>query len=529
MGGISRRSFLRTGAAIGAGAFGRAPAGAASGRGARLADRRASGKPRNVLLLMSDQHTPSAFGFKGDRVARTPNLDAFARDSVDFDSAYCTYPLCLPSRASLLTGLYPHHHGADNNQTPWPYEHETLAHTFHAAGYMTSLIGKMHFDDGQTHGFDYHLDFNEWFQYLGPKTRIWADELGAPNDGSGQPQIPALWDKHDPWAGVRVNDARQGYIAVGHRSRLAEEDHFERFVARESLRFLETHGRKRPFLLISSFLKPHPPFMPAARFANMYNPADMRLPRTWGKVDPATVPRVIREAIEWPRATPELHDPFQARVRIAMYYAQLAQMDDCAGRILRALRDLGLEDDTIVVYTADHGEMLGRHGLWNKYVFYEPSVGVPLLWRVPGVTRGHARCRTPVSLVQMVATLSELCGVPVPADLDGASFASSLHNPGETLDTSVFAEYGIRGPHARYMLRRGDYKYCFYPGDLPELYDLRSDPQEMKNLAVRPEFKGRMDEMRDRLFEWYRPPQAGRSWAAGSALAVQGRNAHVQH
>lgn len=500
---ITRRDFVKTGAAVTAGALG-----PVSSFATEPPNTPRAGKPKNVLILMSDQHTPSAFGFKGDSVARTPNLDQLAGTSVSFDQAYCTFPLCLPSRASFLTGLYPQHHGALTNQSAWPYEHKTLAHSFHDAGYMTSLIGKMHFIDGQTHGFDYHLDFNDWFQYLGPKTKIWADELGQANDGSGLPQIPSIWGKQDPWDGLREDDGREGYIAVGRRSRLAEEDHFDNFVARESVRFLEQHGTKRPFVLISSFLKPHPPFFPAARFSNMFSPAQMKLPDTWGKVDLSTVPRHIARAIEWPMATPELRHEEQARIRIAMYYAQLAQMDDCVGRILRALRDLNLEDDTLVLYTSDHGEMLGRHGLWNKYVFYEPSVGVPLLCRVPGLTHRAARCQTPVSLVQGLATLADLCGVPIPSGLDGPSFASNVADPQRSFDTSVFAAYDVGEKSAGYMVRHGNYKFCYYPNDAAELYDLHSDPEEMRNLAARPDFKDRVDDLKRRLFAWYQPPQS---------------------
>lgn len=497
MGKVTRREFLEIGATGAAASMIDRPQRRASARGRQ--------KP-NVLLIMSDQHAPFALGANNDSVAHTPNLDALARSAVRFSSAYCTNPVCLPSRASLLTGLFPHHHGAYDNGTPWPYEHKTLAHYFHDAGYMTSLIGKMHFDDGQTHGFDYRLDFNDWFQFLGPKTKIWADELGFPNNGAGQPQIPELGDKHDPWAGTRAKDGRKGSVAVGRVSQLAEEDHFESFVARESIRFLKTYGQKYPFLLISSFLKPHDPFMPAARFAAMYDPARMKLPETCGQVDLSNVPRIIRQAIEWDRPTPELSNPEAAKIRIAMYYAQLAQTDDCVGQVLGALGELGLEDNTIVFYTADHGEMLGHHGMWNKFVFYEPSVGVPLICRVPGVTPQNVPSKTPVSLVQVMATLAELCGVPVPSSLDGTSFAPSLHHPRQTLDTTVFAEYATRSPHARFMIRQGNYKYCYYVNDMPEMYDLASDPQEMKNLALLPEYKSNAEQMQHRLFEWYRPP-----------------------
>ena len=443
-------------------------------------------KPKNVLLIMSDQHRPHALGIDGNPFARTPNLDALARGGVRFDSAYCSNPVCVPSRASLLTGLYTHHHGAYNNTTPWPFEHKTIAHHFSRAGYMSALIGKMHFVDAQTHGFDYHLDFNDWFQFLGPRVKLYADELGHPNSGSGLPQIDDLWrDEGDPWKGAREKDAREGPVHVGRVSKIPEGDQFDSFVARESIRFLKNHGR-RPFFLISSFLKPHDPFMPSERFAAMFRPEDMKLPDTWGKVNLASVPREIRDSIEHNRPTPELRDEAQAKLRIALYYANLAQMDDNAGRVLDTLRELNLEDDTIVLYTSDHGEMLGEHGLWQKFVFYEPSAGVPLIFRLPGLSVRNARCKTPVSLVDVLPTLCELCRLPRPTGLDGESLEGDLREPARLRDTTIYSEYNLRTPRAKYMIRRGDFKYNFFQNDVAELYNLRQDPDEMRNLAGLP-------------------------------------------
>lgn len=476
---------------------------------ALAASRRLTGqtRPKNVLLLMSDEHKPGALGIDGDPVARTPNLDALARAGMRFDHAYCSDPVCVPSRASLLTGLYTHHHHAYNNARPLPFEVKTMGHYFHNAGYMTALIGKMHFVDAQTHGFDYHLDFNDWFQYLGPKTKLYADELGRPNSGSGLPQIDDLWrDYGDPWKGARTLDDRKGAVAVGRVSKMEEKDHFESFVARESIRFLKEHGRQQPFFLISSFLKPHDPFMPAARFASMFRAEDMKLPKTWKKADFSRLPEEIRKSIALDRPTPELSDPAVAKQRIALYYANLAQMDDALGRVVGALRDLGLDQDTIVLYTSDHGEMLGEHGLWYKFVFYESSVGVPLLFHVPGMTTPGARCENLVSLVDVLPTLADLCGVSVPK-LDGGSLTGSLREPKRNTDATVFSEYNLTTPRAKYMVRHGDYKYIFYTRDVDELFDLRTDPDELVNLAGHPDHKDKAAEMRQRLFAWYRPPE----------------------
>jgi choline-sulfatase len=466
------------------------------------------GRPKNVLVLMSDQHSHRALGIEGDPYAKTPHLDQFAATGVRFDSAYCTNPVCVPSRASILTGLYTHHHRTLNNRTPWPFEVKTMAHSFSRAGYISALIGKMHFVDAQTHGFDYRLDFNDWFQYLGPKTKLYAEELGKENSGSGLPQIDDLWsDYGDPWIGTRELDDRKSAVPVGRPSKLAERDHFESFVSRESIRFLRKYGKRQPFFLISSYLKPHDPFMPADRFARMFPPAGIRIPETWKKVDLATVPREVRVRIENNCGMPELGDPAMVKLRIAMYYANLAQMDDCIGQVLGVLRELDLDQDTIVVYSSDHGEMLGAHGLWHKFVFYEPSAGVPLIIRVPQLTPAGARAATPVSLVQLFATLAEACGIPVPAGLDGPSLVPCLRQPAQTLDTTVFSESALGTPNAKYMIRRGDFKYSYYVSDSAELYNLRADPREMTNLAALTEYKGKVEEMKAQLFAWHRPEE----------------------
>lgn len=476
-------------------------AAACLGRHARAANGR-----KNVLLIMSDQHKRSCLGAAGDAVARTPNLDALARTSVRFTSAYCSNPVCTPSRASLLTGLYTHHHGAWNNTTPWPPEHKTIAHYFSAAGYMTGLAGKMHFVDAQTHGFDYHLDFNDWYQFLGPKTKLYADELSRANSGSGMPQIDDLWrDFGDPWKGDRELDDRQGPVAVGRVSKIPEQDHFESFVARESVRFLKNFGRDRPFLLITSFLKPHDPFMPAARFAKMFRAEDMRLPASWGKVDLKTVPKEVRDSIEHNAPTPELADPEAARRRIAYYYASLAQMDDCAGTVLRALEELGLADDTIVLYTSDHGEMLGEHGMWQKFEFYEGSCGVPLMIRAPGATPGV--CETPASLVSVLPTLAEMAGAPVSGEMDETSLVPQIRDVRAPRNRPVFAEYNLRTPRAKYMIRDGRYKYSYWTHDIAELYDLDADPEELKNLALDRSHDSVTKTLKEKLFNWYKPPE----------------------
>ena len=479
---------------------------AASRLGAQA--QRGGSRPKNVLFLLSDQHRPQSLGLQGDPHAHTPNLDAFARTGMRFDQTYCSNPVCAPSRASILTGLYTHNHQAWNNATPWPFEFRTMAHHFSRAGYMSALIGKMHFVDAQTHGFDYRLDFNDWFQYLGPKTKLYADELSRANSGSGLPQIDDLWrDFGDPWKGVREIDDRKGAVHIGRASKIPEQDHFESFVARESVRFLKRFGKQTPFFLISSYLKPHDPFMPPQRFADMFHAGDMRLPETYGKVDLDRVPNEIRRRILNEPGNPEIKDSALARQRIAMYYGNLAHVDDCLGRVLDTLRELDLEKDTIVIYSSDHGEMLGEHGLWHKFVFYEPSAGVPLFIRVPGLTQEGAVSRAPVSLVSLLPTLLDLCDLPIPSGLDEQPLTPFLHEPQREAKQPVYSEFALTTKNAKYMIRRGEWKYSFYVNDMPELYNLRNDPSEMNNLALDAEHRSRADELKAELFAWHRPKE----------------------
>lgn len=448
-------------------------------------------------------------GAAGDPVAITPNLDRLASEGIRFTNAYCTNPLCAPSRASIMTGLHSHHLETRLNAKPFSPKHKTIADHFNRAGYLTALIGKMHFVDAQTHGFGYKLEFNDWCQYLGPRLHLYVDELaGGPNSGSGLPEINSIWaEEGDPWKGHAKEDGRLGPVAVGGPSAMEENDHFESFVARESVRFLENYAQSEgPFLLISSFLKPHDPFMPASRFANLFHPEQMKLSPTWGQADLEHLPREVCQSIKESHFTPELLQASEARKRVAYYYASLAQMDDCAGQILSALTRLGLDRNTIVVYTSDHGEMLSDLGLWNKSQFYEGSCGVPLIIRMPGGAPSVSA--QPLSLVSLAATVADLCNVPLLAPTDGKSFADLARPNASPLNYGpVFAEYALGTKGAKYMIRDGDYKYTYWVHDIDELYNLHTDPQETKNLAIQPAFRAIAEKLKQELFAWHRPAE----------------------
>lgn len=508
---MNRRRFLSgTANVLGTLGFGldsRAQKNAVTFDSAHPSDASSSQAAPNVLLIMSDQHRRSCMGAAGDSFARTPNLDRLAAQSVRFTNAYCTNPVCAPSRASMLTGLYSHNLHTSGNGQPYSPRYKTVVEHFGRAGYLTALVGKMHFVDAQIHGFQYELEFNDWFQTLGPRAKLYADETYYPNSGAGLPQIESLWQSQgDPWKNDREFDGRLGPVAVGRASKMAEADHFESFVARESIRFLESYAKTdEPFFLVTSFLKPHDPFMPAERFAGMFQEQDVRLSPTWGKADLANLPREVQHDIQTSGVTPELLHAQAARQRVASYYGSLAQTDDCIGQVLQALTRLDLDRNTIVIYTSDHGEMLGDLGLWNKFQFYEGSCGVPLLIRVPNGS--SAVCETPVSLISLAATLAELCSVPFPATGDGHSFAGLLSEPASQQDHGpIFAEFALGKPGEKYLIRDGNLKYTFWVHDRAELYDLSSDPEEMHNLADHPDHQATVDHLKQRLFSWHLPP-----------------------
>lgn len=291
---------------------------------------------------------------------------------------------------------------------------------------------------------------------------------------------------------------------MGRVSLLAEEDHFDSFVARESVRFLRNFGKgEQPFFLVSSFLKPHDPFMPADRFARMFRPEDMTLPESWGKADKSKMPKEVQRSIDYNGPTPELADPAEAKRRIAFYYSNLTQMDDCLGRVVREISELGLENDTIICYTSDHGEMMGELGLWQKFQFYEGSCGIPLMIRVPG--RSASVCEEPVSLVSLATTLTDLAGVPLLTPNDGKSLRSAM-GPGKSqFAAPVYAEFALNTKRAKTMIRDREWKYTLWENDIPELYNLRSDPMELQNLAALPEHLLKSEALKQKILHWRQP------------------------
>jgi choline-sulfatase len=420
----------------------------------------------NVLLLMADQLSAGWLPAYGHDVVQAPHLDALARESVVFESAYCASPLCAPSRAALLTGKLPSRTGVYDNGAELPASEPTIAHRLRAEGYRTCLAGKMHFvGPDQLHGFEERLTTDIY-----PADLEWTPDWERPLDD------PLPW-YHTMEAVLTP--------AVARASMQLDYDDEVAFHAVRRLHDLARDGPQQPFFLTASFTHPHDPWELRAEHWDRYDRAAIDLPAVpalpSAEADPHSRRLRAMSRIDRAKLTDE-----QVRAARHAYYAAISYVDERIGEVLATLRALGLDERTIVVFTADHGELLGERGLWYKMSFLEASARVPLMVRAPGLA-GPSRVGQPVSLLDLAPTLAELTGAAPLDDGDGTSLVPMLHEPATSRPGPVVGEYlaeGVTAPAV--MVRRGRHKLVRCPGDPDLLYDLHADPAELTNLAGDP-------------------------------------------
>jgi choline-sulfatase len=472
-------------------------------------------KKPNVLVIMTDQHRADLMTCAGRDLVPTPNIDLITSRGVRFTNAYCPYPVCVASRMALLTGLYAHSTGAITNLDRLDWRYRTMANHFADNGYLTGLIGKMHFVDAHNHGFEYYMSINDWIMYLGPKVQHYANEIAnhplgphffdTVNDGgAGLPDVDGLWLKGSPWVG-KVEKWNFDSMA----SALEPEDHLDMFLACEAAKFIHRY-RQQPFFLVTSFMKPHSPFYPPKQWAEKYPVDKMTLPKV-GDISkyPSHIQRRIKNLA--------LLGEKRQRAHRAGYLGNLAFVDTCIGHVYKALEKEKLLDKTIVVYTSDHGEMDGDHGLFQKFCLFEPSVRVPLIVSYPKHLPENKVTAALTEYIGLYPTLAELAGLEAPrrtmlVDIPGApdsmdakSFADVLCEPDIEGPSAAFSEYNLRSRICEYMIRTRRYKYIFNHGSTNELYDYEADPGEFANRIDDPGLKKVRDQLHDRLFAWYNP------------------------
>jgi len=481
---LNRREFLQVAGAAGAARAGPRP---------------------NVLFIMADQLRADCLGANGNRIIRTPNLDRLAAESANFTQFFVQAPVCVPSRISFLTGRYPHSHKNRVNYTPCDPGELMMQRVFQKQGYRTGSVGKLHFypptaDHARSTGFD----------------RVLLDD-GVPFTDPFSDYVK--WrNQHDPKAGVvHYNAPARNAGAQGNPFR-AEIDYeftptaWTGMMACEMLR--EFAHSAAPFFLFVSFFKPHSPHTVPVPFDSMYNDVEIPLPPRVTLAEIRQLPLPVQRQIL--RGKPEFD---MDRARLAWiyrsYYAGVSMVDKEVGRILDELERSGKAQDTLVIFTSDHGDQLLEHGLQGKNVFFEASIRVPLLMRLPGRIRAGRRDEL-VEAVDVMPTILDLCGIPGPERCQGRSIGSAAREAvfAENIIPEVITGHGldmpfvpgqgvggIRHPDAK-MVRTRRWKLNYYPGNGGELYDLENDPQESRNLYGDPAHQTTVRELKERLLEW---------------------------
>ncbi len=416
--------------------------------------------PKNLLFIISDQHNRDALGCYGHPFVQTPNLDALAERGTRFTAAYTTCPICVPARASLATGRYVHQTGHWDNAFPYFGDPPGWGHRLIDAGHRVESIGKLHFrDSNDTDGFQHH--------------EIPLNVV----DGVGDPR-GCIRDNAPPRKGMRngVVEAGPGDSTyVDYDVNIA--DHTEQWLQRQV-----AHPDAKPWVLFASFVCPHPPYVAPPELYDMYPLDQIPLPVQSRPDERPLHPSIVetRRVMNWEQPLSEE----EIRRMAAAYYGCCTHLDRQVGRVLAALEASGLAESTRVLYTTDHGESMGRRGLWGKFTMYEESAAIPLILAGPDVPRG---CVTndPVTLVDCYQTILECAGLRLDDDerqLPGSSLWPIA--AGEQLDRAAFSEYhAVATRSASYMLRRGKMKYIHYVGDPPQLFDLEADPDETRDLA----------------------------------------------
>ncbi len=457
----------------------------------------ADAKRPNVLFLMSDDLN-NLLGCYGDPLAKTPNIDRLAARGVRFERAYCAFPLCGPSRNSLLTGLYPNSNGILTNGQIFRQsipKQISMPQAFRLAGYFAARIGKLyHYNVPMSIGTNGHDDPGSWELELNPAG---VDRLEE------QPKIFSLLP------------GNFGGTLSWYASPKSDEHHTDALMADDAVWVLERCAKRsdRPFFLGVGFFRPHTPYVSPKSYFDRYPEQDM--PVVPGvKEDQADIPPAALASYK--QEQDKLTDELRRQCRQA-YYASISFMDAQLGRVLDALDRLGLAENTIIVFTSDHGYHMGEHGLWQKQSLFEESARVPLLIVAPGMAEKGAVAKSPVSLVDLFPTLAELCGVKTPANVQGQSLAAMLKDPSVTgrgwAVTQVVRGGGFRRAGASpavgdegkrffgYSLRTARWRYTEWDEGRQgrELYDHDADPRELTNLASDPAQAKTVDELSQQL------------------------------
>lgn len=416
-------------------------------------------KATNLVILLSDQHSKRMLGCYGNEKIHTPNLDRLAASGVCFDQAYCNSPICVPSRAVFATGDYASRNGYWDNAHAYGGEVKSWGGRLNEMGIPVTTVGKLHYkNDSPETGFtDQRIPLNI-------KNGI-GDVYGAIRDRE-----------------ITRYQFRDALLTAG--AGTSDYIVYDQEVARRAADYLRTEAAvsERPFVLYVGFVTPHFPLIVPQKYLDLYPdehavclPAGFE-PEEWGHHPVIDDYRRYCGTEQVTRA--------QAIQAIRTYYGLCSFMDEQVGVVLQALRETGLDQNTRVLYSADHGDTMGAHGVYFKSTMYEESVGIPMILSGPGIPKG-TRSQTITTLADVYPTVLDCAGIEPDEQeqqLPGRSLIPYANGVFE--ERSAYAEYYSQGIYtAMFMLRKGDYKYIHYVGEQPQLFHLKADPNELTDLA----------------------------------------------
>lgn len=453
----------------------------------------------NLLFIMADQLVQALLGAYGHPVVQTPHLDQLARTGIRFDNAYTPYPLCGPARVAIATGKYASRLGVYDNATLFHSDELTLAHYLTLAGYDCVASGKLHYiGSDQLHGFSrrfitdiYPEDFS-WLQHRDPTLAFDPAVRGRHAAQYIAPAVRLEWGSHLAYDEETCFHAMQYLRAKGldKRRKSASQEPYQ------------------PFYMFVSFHHPHDPFRPPQDYWDRYADQPIDVPAYPPDLD-ATFSVLDRWLNHWHAVDQfDVKDPASLRVIRRAYYALVSYIDDKVGQLLTTLRENNLAEDTVIIFTSDHGDMLGEKGMVQKRNFYEWSAKVPLLLSLPDGTGAGRMIQPPVSLLDIVPTLLDLAEFKATLPHDGHSLLPLLADQAAA-GWDVFAESHMEGVYGTcFMLRRDHYKYIYivHPDGIDvQLFDLAADPGEWHNLARQPAYAPLEAEFRTRLLHQFDP------------------------
>ena len=447
----------------------------------------------NLLYIHSDQHSPYVAGCYGDRTIETPHLDALANRGVVLDNTYCPSPICVPSRMSMLSGRYPHENGVWTNSHMLDSGIPTFAHAMGAGGYRPVLVGRMHsVGPDQLHGYVERLVGDHGANRSGGK------DNGGHGAGGAGPTRSSLQQSGHGQSAYQVHDEDVTVATIHYLDRLGVQK--------------RAGQSTEPFSLSVGFMLPHQPFIARREDYERY----------FHTVPPPQTSQAFGEHlhphIKYWREMCDITEVSEAEIKRsrAAYWALVYRMDAMIGQILAALRENDLEDNTLVVYSSDHGEQVGEHGLWWKQTFYEDSVKVPAILAWPGHLSEGTRCDKVTSSLDLNATMLDSLDCPPLPHSRGRSLLPLLSNPQDAeWDNVAFSEFcqnasGGGGPFSeegiyQRMIRRDNFKLNYYHGQPCQLFDLDADPREIHDLADNPAYAGTVQKLRAEVLAGWDP------------------------